>query len=703
MKKFIKALLREGLVREVYGKNIIKSVATRFGVSENDEELLNKLAIASIYRNIFGDINKYQTKDSFDAVYDKWYENTINELIKTSAFVSNKELATKYLDAYVSNIKSVSGDVQPFSMKKIEQGLVDLVNNSGWIKDNGIGDTHSIYKPKSEDIVYEDDNIIILNTDTKAKCVMYGKGERWCITKPELNYYNTYRLNYGATPYFVLQKKNKDSDVEHKLVIMNYGNRGYAIADRSNSGKRHGGIDLAMPWANVESQIPNLRGKEKYFPYRAVTEDEKEYNTLLNNLKKSDIDDLQGLIDDKIKGLVINGSQVTAEDFIRDYAATGVIIPIEQLASLRDSLKDSLIESGYFIRLNKESFMEIKDYLSNKQILRNIRLKLNNDYYLTVFEITVLLDNNPNEEVKLEVVKQNGNAIYYIENPSEQLQLAAVNQYGDAIDFIIKRGITPSEDVKLAAVKRNGNAIQYIKNPSEQVQLAAVNKYGDAIDFIIKRGITPSERVKLLAVKRNGKVIRFIDNPSEQVQLLAVNQYGDTIRYINNPSEDVKLAAVNKYGDAIQYINNPSEQVQLLAVKQDGYAIRFIDNPSEQVQLAAVNKNGDAIDYIKNPSERVKLAAVKRNGNTIQFMDNPSEQVQLLAVKQNGEAIVYINNPSEQVQLAAVNKYGYAIEYIKNPSEQVQLAAVKQNDYAIRYIKNPSERVKVLYKELLGN
>ena len=73
------------------------------------------------------------------------------------------------------------------------------------------------------------------------------------------------------------------------------------------------------------------------------------------------------------------------------------------------------------------------------------------------------------KETQLEAVKQDGNAIKYINNPSETVQLEAVKQYGYAIQYINK----PSETVQLAAVKQTGSAIQYINNPSEMVKLAA--------------------------------------------------------------------------------------------------------------------------------------------------------------------------------------------------------------------------------------
>lgn len=380
MKNIIKDLLREALtINEIYGKKVIDVVTKKF--NDTSEDMVNKLAIASLFRNIFGDIQQYKTKEQFDIAYNKWYETTLNDLIKTTSFPENKELAKKYLEAYVNNIKSLGQSALPFSMKKIESGLVDLVNNNHWIKDGGMKQTNTIYNPKSEDVVFENNEIIILDTNTKAKCVMYGQGESWCITKPDLNYYNTYRIKYAATPYFVLQK-NVQGD-EHKFVIMNYGRDQYAIADRSNSGNRHGGSGLAMAWDRIEQELPNLTGLERYFPYREISDDERRYNEIVDEVKAFRGSDLQGEIDAKIKGLVINGSHVTAEDFIRDYASSGVYITGNQLDSLTKECVDSLIESGYFLHNNPDSLIQDKQ-LSNSQINRIIKLRTDNNFILSM-------------------------------------------------------------------------------------------------------------------------------------------------------------------------------------------------------------------------------------------------------------------------------------------------------------------------------
>jgi len=376
MKNIIKQLLKETLVNEFYGKSVIEPVTKRFNDSSDD--MINKLAIAYLFKQSFGDIMQYKTKQQFDEVFNKWYDRVLGDLVKTTSFPDNRELAKKYLDAYINNIVLLGDKAQPFSMKKVEQGLVDLVNNNRWIKDEEVGIGPTIDKPNQEDVVYEDDKVIILDTNTKAKCVMYGKGESWCITKPELNYYNTYRLSYGATPYFVLQKNVKGD--EQKLVIMNYGGyNGYAIADRSNTGERSGSQSYAMPWYEIEEQLPNLKRLEEYFPYREITDDERKYAEILDKIKANFIgNDLQEVVDRYANKLVVNGSQVTPADFIRDLAANQMSFNLDQLKSLRKETMDSLIEVGYFVNKYYDTAL-YEELLSPTQINRIIKLKIDSN------------------------------------------------------------------------------------------------------------------------------------------------------------------------------------------------------------------------------------------------------------------------------------------------------------------------------------
>ena len=458
MKGYIKKLLREGLLlteNSLYGRKIIDGVTKKIGDSSDDT--LNKIAIAGLYRNVFGNVQQLKSKELLDKVFDGWYNTTIEKMVKTSAFIDNKDLATKYLDAYIENIKTLGNNARPFSFKKIESGLVDLVNNNGWIKDNSIKKANDIYNPKDDDIVYQDENVIILDTNTKAKCVMYGRGESWCITKPLLNYYNTYRIKFGATPYFVLQKNVEGN--EHKLVIMHYQN-GYAIADRSNSGDRAGDSRSANPWSYVEQQIPNLKGLEKYFPYREITEDEKRYEEIIKRTKDYKGGNLQGHIDNEIKGLVINGSQVTDVDFIRDYAALDVRILNNQIKSLRPEVVNSLIEGGYFLTKG----LEQTNILNPKQQLRVVRIKIQNKIELTGDELLLLPEKEINDYMSnldlytkkqlLRNSKYTEKFIYRLLRDEEYLTYLKDGEDGE-IETILLNSETPDKVLNLLGDKKD--------------------------------------------------------------------------------------------------------------------------------------------------------------------------------------------------------------------------------------------------------
>jgi len=376
-----------GLLTEnkIYSNKIVGMVTKK--INDDSDDTVNKIAIAGLFRNYFGDIEQIKTKQQLDSSFKSWYDNSINSMIKTNEFIDNKINANKYLSAFINNIKTLNNNAKPFSIKNIEKSLVDVVNNNRWIDLESTQQSNDIYNPKDEDIIFENEEIVILDTNTKAKCVMYGNNESWCISNPQLNYYNTYRLTYRATPYFVLQKNIRGE--EHKLVIMNYGDS-YAIADRSNSGERSGAVNQKKSWGEIEKNLPNLIGLEKFFKYREVTDAEKTYSDVVEDVGGFEGNDLMSYINLKINGLVINGSEIIPEDFIRDVAASGVEFGTMQLSTLTPSVIDSLIESGYFIN---------KDYhvlrLTQKQTYRIIKLKLNNGHVLNSYDVKKLPLDNP--------------------------------------------------------------------------------------------------------------------------------------------------------------------------------------------------------------------------------------------------------------------------------------------------------------------
>jgi len=627
MKKLIKQLLREGLIlteNKLYGKNVIDATTNRIG--DKSDDTLNKLAIAGLYKNIFGDVQQLKSKEELDKVFQLWYDKTIKELIKTPSFIDNKELATKYLDAYIKNIKSLKDKAQPFSMNKVEVGLVDVVNNNKWIEDTSIKQGNDIYNPKPEDRVYQDENIVILDTNTRAKCVMYGKGESWCITKPELNYYNTYRIKYGATPYFVLQKNIEGP--EHKLVIMHYPN-GYAIADRTNSGSRSGGNQYTNgPWSDVEKEIPNLKGLEKYFPYRKITDDEIKYSKIIEKTKGYEGNNLQGYIDHVIKGLVINGSQVEADDFIRDYASEGNKITDEQLKSLRPEVVDSLIESGYFLTYLG---LEQVELLPKKQKVRVIRLKIQNKKPINFDELSML----PKEEWfnAFESLFYVHMAEFLDNYDGDIDKLIATNP--DKIDKFLK--FTTEDNYwellfKLKNMKNPQKLIKILDNNNKEYLSNLTEK---ELDELLMDGKNPSEVFKFLGKRgeeyvnslKDEKIVRFlIFNRNTENVIEALGKRGE--EYINS-LKDVTLTTI------LNYNLNPEVLIKKLGKRGEEYISNLEYNGIEY--LLSHSRNIESIFNIINKTkafeEYLRYFTINDLITVLSFQNNPKKAFSLLGEK----------------------------------------------------------------------
>lgn len=380
---------------KLYPTNIVNNLTKKLGDSSN--ETLNKLAIFGLFRqappfNTIKDINQLSSLDQLNDLFDKWKESALQQLVGSRGELKgNKTASMTYLDAYVDNITSLGNNAKPFSYKDVEQTLIDVCNNNSWIKqDNVAAQTHGVEKPHDSDIMFEDDNITILKAPNKAKCIMYGKGYSWCISQTNLNYYNHYRIKNGASIYFVLNKKLGKEDKERVCVILRYSGDKYGIADKTNSGQRSGGPDVAgQGFSYVEGELPWLSGKNQYFPENPVTESEREYEAAVATRYNGD--DLGNYIINKSKELKFNGDDIDPSDFLRDYLI-GKNISYEQFASLTEPMKVQLVEMGF--NLNGEMIFNLSSTLKVRYAV--IRLLNNSDINFTYYsdeEIDRVLNN----------------------------------------------------------------------------------------------------------------------------------------------------------------------------------------------------------------------------------------------------------------------------------------------------------------------
>jgi len=416
-------------------------------------------------------------------------------------------------------------------------------------------------------------------------------------------------LNYGATPYHVLQKSVEGN--EHKLVIMNYGNRGYAIADRSNSGERSGSSTYAMAWNEIEEQLPNLKGKEKYFPYREITQEERNYASILST--KYTRDNLQDYIINMTTNLIVNGSKVEPVDFIRDYVANNHALTDRQIASLSDEIKDSLVESGYFLTKGVSQ----SGVLNDRQKKRVIRLKLENKIALTEDELSLIKNDSSLLGAYKAATKAklsdffNAGSYYRRQHRLTYAELlvldtAEISAYINAMgDNLIKLFLRDEGLDKLAFLKEYGGDNEFVKSISASYE-ALNNADEDALNDLLPSGIKVDISRDIITLEHlNGDDI----NP-------------DIIQLLNRLADDVWDTGYNDdyYGgdenqlndDYLRYIgeaiNSNAEFAGAMSFYGLGKTAKEIGNSFDDYDL-----KGDIIDtieYVMNEaSEEAKQAS----------------------------------------------------------------------------------------------
>ncbi len=508
------------LIKEnkVFSPNIVNSLLKKFKSDNSNIELINKITIFGLFRNS-SPFNTYDistiSHNKLEELFEEWYNKTVGRLVSVPGNMKgNKDVVTKYLNAYINNVSKLNVP-KPFSFKNYEETLVDVVNNNGWIKQNKSTYINSITNPISSDVVYDDENITIVKGDTKEKCIMYGNGYTWCISQSDLNYYTTYRVEYKATIYFVLNKNLDISNKERLCVILRYPNDKFAIADKTNSGNRSGGVETAINgFRNVESQLPWLKNMEQYFLYKNVTAYEKKYAKFTKEVYF--YDDLG----DWVKRVCSEELKKTdTVDFFRDYIIKNRVYA-NQIKSLDENMLIQLIETG------KTLDNDVLELLPSNLRVRygNIRLKkLGFDMSVfTLDEIDRVIKNVGDDIINVNSVKAR-DLIIYTKNTEKKNHIK---------NILFTKNIELNRD----------NYKQFIYGTSPDLQLKEI--YDKIIPDFVKKSYSSQEIMKSITNDAD-KYEFFIDFAIHNID--DMNNFGDYICLIRD--NDLKLEACKKCFD----------------------------------------------------------------------------------------------------------------------------------------------------------
>lgn len=209
--------------------------------------------------------------------------------IKAKFLLERPELTDVILDYYINSFdkykeKFKQKDIFKYKFNELEKLIDSIPKKVEKSNMNNIDPT---------DILVDNDNLLILKGDTKEKCIKYGRGYTWCISRNDSsNMFNTYRYRHDEINfYFIFDKSLKDTtDSKRALVLLVDKNNTYYLADATNSGDFTG--SKKYKWSQIVKIKPLLKEYNTVFKPLPLTERERDisklikYNTSLDLFEK---------------------------------------------------------------------------------------------------------------------------------------------------------------------------------------------------------------------------------------------------------------------------------------------------------------------------------------------------------------------------------------------------------------------------------
>jgi hypothetical protein len=275
-------------------------------------------------------------------------------------------------DQIKNSPKVTEKDLRKYSLSQ----LIRLVTAS-----KGVADEEEDQTP---DVVYQDNGITIWNGSKENNCIMYGRGESWCITRGSYSNYR-YNENKGYPTFYLAKNSNlSDSDPLSFVAIQVRDtpneNERYVYTNRKNSPyeskpMNFSGLMSEIPWLR---DIPNIKNILKYIPLSSTEKANKVYGNKTISVRewtKLPYQTKQQYLVVKSRGKLFN--DITNSTFVSKY-----LPEYPQLANFiaqTPNVVDPLI-----LLKNLESF----NNQDRRSITANLRDKVDLDYLLPTDEVS---------------------------------------------------------------------------------------------------------------------------------------------------------------------------------------------------------------------------------------------------------------------------------------------------------------------------
>ena len=297
------------------------------------------------------------------------------------------------------------------------------------------GDIEDEKEDNTPDVVYNENNKTIWNGSKEGNCVMYGRGEKWCITRGS---YSSYRYSSGrGYPTFYLAKNNDlpDSDSlsfvaiqvrdpeevreDERYVYTNRKNRPYESNPMSFSK-----LTSEIPWLR---DIPNIQSILKYIPLTSQEKITQQYSNNSIGIREW----MKLPFETKKQYLVIRKDRELFDDIDRKTFIKNYLPEYPQIAEFIAVTPD--IISPIILLTNLESFSP----QDRKSITANLQKNIDTKYLdkeilpFSVKKLLVTLDKWDIKANERMYVTKDGNAIVKLKFSDDDVSIGLYTEEDD--------------------------------------------------------------------------------------------------------------------------------------------------------------------------------------------------------------------------------------------------------------------------------
>lgn len=242
------------------------------------------------------------------------------------------------------------------------------------------------------------------------------------------------------------------------------------------------------------------------------------------------------------------------------------------------------------------------------------------NFYGTMDELNEFKNN-------MEIIRTYPYNLQFIKNPREKIILEAIKYDTNTLRYVPE--INQTENICLQAVMRNGNALKYVINQTDKICLEAVKTDELLIEYIQRKTCIANwwnnrcDHCLPPPTKKNN-VFPLVKNKTELICLEAVKYDATNFEFVpdEHKTEPLCLEAVKNDGMMLQYIPDEykTEVICLEAVKNDGTALKYVTNQTDEICLEAVKRNWCILKYVKNQTDEICNQALKQDNGAIVYI-----------------------------------------------------------------------------------